>query len=213
MQRTKLFLLRHGETLSNIELRYQGQGDSDLSELGIKETYKLAEFLQNIKFKAIYCSPLIRSKKTAEMIKEHHPEAQLFIEKDLMERYYGCFEDKSFDELKNEFGELYTNWLKHPAETIIPEAETLEQLSNRAVSAIEKIIDKHQGGNICVVGHGGTNRTILFHYMNLGLENFFRIKQDNCCVNIIEFNRVPMVMLLNSTYFLGEKRLTQEGSY
>jgi len=86
-------------------------------------------------------------------------------------------------------------------------------MQERGVSAIEKLIAKHPGQTICVVGHGGINRCILFHYMNLWLDNFWRIRQDNCCINIIEFDSHPMVALLNSTWFLGERRISKVGIY
>ncbi|MFH2034057.1 MAG: histidine phosphatase family protein [Candidatus Margulisiibacteriota bacterium] len=210
---TNLFLIRHGETLSNIELIYQGQtGDSDLSELGVKEGQELARGLKNQKFDAIYSSTLKRSIRTAGFIADGHG-LQVAQVPELKERYYGVFEGLRFEVIKQKYPELYETWLTHPDKAIIPKAETLEQLQKRGVEAVEKLLAKHTGGNICVVGHGAINRTILFHYMNLTLDNFWRIKQDNCCVNLIEIDKHPIVILLNSTWFLGEKRISRLSVY
>lgn len=214
MQRTKLFLIRHGETESNKDLIYKGQGESPLSESGKAEAQKLAKALKDVSFSAIYCSTLGRSKETARIIAQFHKDAKIFEVKELMERYYGIFEDKSFDELQKEYAELYNQWLCHPNKAVIPEAETLEQVQKRAVPAVLQILKKHEGKNILIAGHGGMNRTVLFNFLNLDLDYFFRIKQDNCCVNIIEFDsRGPMVVLLNSTFFIGEQRINKEGRY
>jgi probable phosphoglycerate mutase len=209
---TRLFLLRHGETLANIELIYQGQGDSPLSELGVAESELLAKALENEKFAGIYSSTLARSSETANIIAK---QSDLNIVKipELAERYYGVFEGLTFESIKEKYPDIYQLWLTNPDKAIIKDAETLEELQRRGVKAVSNILKKHKGETICIVGHGAINRTILFHYMNLGLDNFWRIKQDNCCINIIEFDKHPMVTLLNSTYFLGEKRVSKISIY
>jgi broad specificity phosphatase PhoE len=209
---TRLFLLRHGETQANISMIYQGQGDSPLSELGLEESKQLSQALKGEKFAAVYSSNLNRSYETARIIAENHKLEVVKIP-ELAERYYGVFEGLTFSAIKQKYPELYSTWLMHPDKARIEKAETIEELQERGVSAIQKLIAKHLGQTICVVGHGGINRCILFHYMNLGLDNFWRIRQDNCCINIIEFDRHPMVALLNSTWFLGEKRISKVGVY
>jgi len=209
---TRLFLLRHGETEANIDQIYQGQGDSPLSELGRQEASELARALKSENFSAVYSSDLLRSHETASYVAEPHNIAAIKLE-GIKERHYGIWEGLNFEEIKKKHSKIYRGWLEDPARTTIPEAETLEALQQRGVNTIEEIINKHQGQTVCVVGHGGINRVILFHYMNLDLNNFWRIKQDNCCINIIEFNKIPIVLLLNSTWFLGEKRMRGSGYY
>jgi len=209
---TRLFLLRHGETLANIEQIYQGQGDSPLSELGLEEAELLAKALKNEKFAGIYSSSLTRSYDTAKIIAKYHDLEVVKIPQ-LIERYYGDFEGLTYIKIKEKYPDLYQLWLTHPDKAIINGAETLEDLQKRGIEAISKLIKKHKGELFCIVGHGGINRTILFHYMNLGLDNFWRIKQDNCCINIVEIDNHPMVTLLNSTWFLGEKRMSKTMVY
>lgn len=204
---TRLFLLRHGETQANIEQRYQGQGESHLSELGLEDAKAVSKTLLNEQFDAIYSSTLSRSNETAKIIAEPH---KLSVTKipELAERNYGDWEDMTFTDIKAKYGKLYEKWLVYPGLTVIPKAETLEDVQIRGVAAIDKLIEKHKDKTICVVGHGGINRTILFHYMNMDLNNFWRIRQDNCCINLIEFtDNHPIITLLNSTTFLGEKRI------
>ncbi len=204
--------MRHGETLANINLIYQGQGDSELSELGINESRQLAEALKTESFSGIYSSALSRSYETAGIIAEYHKLEVIKIP-ELAERNYGIFEGLSFNDIKQKYSEIYRTWIQHPDKAIIEGAETLEELQKRGVEAVSKILNKHKEQTILIVGHGGINRCILFYYMNLGLDNFWRIKQDNCCINIIEFDHHPMVTLLNSTWFLGEKRISRVGIY
>jgi broad specificity phosphatase PhoE len=209
---TKIFLLRHGETQANIEQRYQGQGESHLSELGIEESEELSNFLAKEDFCAIYSSTLSRSHETAKMIARPHKLDVTKID-DLKERNYGIWENMKFDEIRKRFPDLYGSWLIDPGKTLIPDAETLEAMQRRGVAAIESLIEKHTGRTFCVVGHGGMNRAILFHYMRIDMNNFWRIRQDNTCINIIEIDKSPIVTLLNSTSHLGEKRVKGTGYY
>lgn len=209
---TRLILLRHGETHSNLNLIYQGQGDSPLTELGVAEAKQLAEALRGEKFAGVYSSTLSRSHDTARIVAEKHKLEVIQIP-ELIERFYGVFEGLTFEDVKKKFPKDYKEWLAHPYQAKIPKSEPLDDLQKRGVAAIERILAAHQHQTVCVVGHGALNRAILFHYMNLSLENFWRIKQDNCCINIVEFDLHPMVTLLNSTWFLGEKRVSKVGIY
>jgi phosphoserine phosphatase len=209
---TRLFLIRHGETQANLEQRYQGQGESPLSELGRQEAEELSKFISKEHFDAIYSSTLLRSYETANIIAKPHKLAVTKIP-GLVERYYGEWENMTFGDIKAKYTKVYESWLLNPEKTVIPGAEPLEKLQARGVEAIEKLIKAHPGKTLCVVGHGGINRTILFHYMNMELNNFWRIRQDNCCINLIEFDKQPMIALLNSTAHLGEKRIKGAGYY
>jgi len=209
---TRLILLRHGETHSNLNLIYQGQGDSPLTELGVTEAKQLAEALKDEKLAGVYSSTLSRSYETARIVAEKHKLEVIKIP-ELTERSYGVFEGLTFKEVKQKFAANYKEWLANPSRADIPKSESLDDLQKRGVAAIERILAAHQHQTVCVVGHGAINRAILFHYMNLSLNNFWRIKQDNCCINIVEFDLHPMVTLLNSTWFLGEKRVSKVGIY
>jgi len=210
---TRLFLIRHGESRSNIEQRYQGQGESDLSQLGLDEAEELARYLSKQKFSAIYSSTLRRSFETAEMISKHH-DLDVMKVPELIERNYGKWENMKFGDIKKRYGRIYGKWLIDPGMTLIPGAESLKALQKRGVAAIEKLVKKNKGRTFCVVGHGGINRTILFHYMNVDLNNFWRIRQANCCINVVEFNKhFPVVTLLNSTAHLGLKGIGGMGYY
>ena len=64
----RLIAVRHGETIDNARGVAQGWRDSELSETGIEQAYKLAERLRDVETTSIYCSTLERAKKTAEII-------------------------------------------------------------------------------------------------------------------------------------------------
>ena len=63
-----LFLVRHGETVWNVERRCQGHTDIPLNEKGLEQAEKLGRYLQNVQLDAVYASDLSRAGQTAEKI-------------------------------------------------------------------------------------------------------------------------------------------------
>ena len=64
-----LYVVRHGETDWNVEpMKFQGISDTPLNDNGREQANALAEQLKDIKFDAVYCSPLVRARETCEII-------------------------------------------------------------------------------------------------------------------------------------------------
>ena len=84
---SRIFLIRHGETSANSELRYQGQIDTPLNNLGLQQAKQLAQDLKNVPLSKIYTSDLKRAYTTAQIIaKPHHIKIKKFPK--LRERNY-----------------------------------------------------------------------------------------------------------------------------
>ena len=66
----RIFLVRHGETAENVQMRYIGTLDEPLTDAGIKQADRVAEALACFTVRAIYTSPLVRAADTAARIKE-----------------------------------------------------------------------------------------------------------------------------------------------
>ncbi len=198
----RIFLIRHGETEANKAGRYQGITENQLSKVGRRQAREVARDLQSVDFSHIFSSPLDRAQETAGIIA---PEKKITVIPEFTERDFGCWENMPYLEIKKNYPELYASWLRSPATTIIPEALSLSDHHKMIVQGLEKIENMHnpeEDENFLIAGHGGTNRVILLHYLDLDLSAFWRIKQDNCCVNIIEIDKIKKyttVSLLNYT--------------
>jgi alpha-ribazole phosphatase/probable phosphoglycerate mutase len=68
-----------------------------------------------------------------------------------------------------------------------PDGEGLPDLQARALPAFRSVIERHQGGRIAVIAHGGTNRVILAEALGLPLGNIFRLAQDYAAWSLIEY--------------------------
>ncbi|NLN16608.1 MAG: alpha-ribazole phosphatase [Firmicutes bacterium] len=196
---TRLYLIRHGETVYNREGRYQGRMDVELSTLGKEQAQALAHRLAETPFTAIYASNLKRAQETAEIIAAHH-NLPVQEEPDLRERDFGAWEGFTFAEIEERYPEEAKRWLKDPLRTKIPGAEDFAHLQRRVTKAIEKIQTSHSGKEVAIVTHGGCILAFLAHVLELGDDAMLRIRVDNASVNIVDYyGQTPVLSLLNDT--------------
>lgn len=195
---TTFYLIRHGETEGGEVKRYKGTIDVPLSEKGVKQMERVAEYLRRVtSLKAIYTSNLSRALKSAEIIAEPHSLNPIVVP-DLRERNFGLWEGMSFDEIREKYPREFDAWAGNPLKFSPMGGETTLEMQKRVINALDEIIRNHNGEHIAIVSHGGVNRIILCHILDIPLENIFRIEQDYGALNIIEFwDRYPVVTLMN----------------
>lgn len=197
-----LYLIRHGETEGGEVKRYKGSIDVPLSEKGMKQMERLAKYINRSyrshkTYNAVYCSDLIRTVKSAEIIAEPHSLKPVIIPS-LRERNFGIWEGMSFDEIKKIHPEEFESWAGNPLKFSPMEGESTLDVRDRVINSLNQIIGKHENENIVIVSHGGVNRIILCHLLGIPLENIFRIEQDYGALNIIEFwDKYPVAKLIN----------------
>jgi len=208
---TKLYLIRHGETEDTNTKRYKGHIDVSLSENGIRQMERLAAFIsaevtselpsfQSSALTAVYCSDLSRAVKSAEIIAEPHSIKPVVV-KALRERNFGIWEGMTFDEIKEKYPEEFNAWADNPLKFSPMQGESTIEVKDRALKALDEILEKHKGNRIAIVAHGGINRIILCHLLGIPLENIFRIEQDFSALNIIEFyDNYPVIKLINGRW-------------
>jgi alpha-ribazole phosphatase/probable phosphoglycerate mutase len=202
---TTVYLIRHGETVDADSRRYKGHIDVPLSENGIKQLQRLAEYLTQITdyrsqitdIKAVYSSGLDRSLKSAEIIAKPFGLKPDIID-DLKERSFGAWEGMTFDEIKDKWPDAFNAWAENPLKFSPMEGENTLEVKERAMKAFYNIINKHKDEEIAIVSHGGITRVVLCEMLGMPLENIFRIEQDFAALNIIEIWDYPVVKLINA---------------
>lgn len=199
---TKLILVRHGLTRWNHDFRYQGHTDVPLAEEGRQQAEKVARRLSKELVDAVYASDLGRAAQTAQTIAAYH-EQPVFLLPALREVNFGLWEGKTYQEVKQEHADVITDWFERPAEMMIPQGESFQQVKERAYAAVLEVVEKHKEKTVVVVSHGGTIRTILCAALELHLNKLWCFKQDNTAVNILEFHKDrALVSLVNDTHHL-----------
>ena len=82
--------------------------------------------------------------------------------------------------------------------------QSLLEVQDRALRAFWDLVARHQGQTIALVSHGGVNKTILLALLGAPLASYWRIRQSNACINVVEVDAaLPRVIALNETAHLG----------
>lgn len=193
------YIVRHGQTNWNILGKTQGHGNSDLTAKGIEQATELAESIVNYPIDYIYSSDLGRAVQTAQIlgdklnIKVKETEA-------LREMGFGEWEGLLIDEIKANYANVYATWRNEPHLAQIPGGETLHLIKDRVDSFIQSLNEKYDNKHILLVTHSVTVRVMLLAFLNSGMENIYRIKQDNTALNIVEYRDYgPVVIKMNDT--------------
>lgn len=162
-----IYWVRHGETEYNLKEIIQGQADSPLTELGLKQAKQRAEKLMHVKFDAVFSSDLPRAAKTAEILKL---DRQLVVNttKLLRERDYGPFDGKPASEYREKNKQLLEKRnslsIKEIRNFKLYEGfETDNDFVERILLGLREIAAAYPGKTVLVVGHGGSMRVVLVH--------------------------------------------------
>ncbi len=161
-----IYIVRHGQTHSNIDGIIQGQSvDASLNETGIEQAKHVASLLKFEPIDLIISSDLLRAFQTAQIISN---ELHLKIEKDerLREMSFGSWEGKTFSEISNTpEGRL---WEEHSSEWKMEGAETLKNVQQRFITSV--VDHARRSGDILIVSHGAAISAFLLYVKNLSLD-------------------------------------------
>lgn len=200
MQRTRLFLIRHGQVEGYEEKRYNGQVNVPLTPLGRAQSDRVRDYMAEIPVDAVYSSDLERSCYCAELIAAAH-NLKVSTDVSLRELHIGDWEGRTWAELREAYPDDWRARLKDLVNFQVPGGESLQDAANRIRPRIKKIIAEHAGGNIALVAHGGVNRIVLLDAIGAPLKQAFSIEQDFGCLNVIDYfdDGNSVVKLLNGT--------------
>jgi len=153
--RTRLCLVRHGETSWNVDQRLQGHLDIPLNACGHAQARATARALAGHTFEAIYSSDLERARATAELA-AHDICLPVRTTAALRERHYGDFQGLTYDEAATRYPEAYARFKARDAERGIPGGgESLTAFAARIGEVLRLLAESHHGGQILIVTHGG----------------------------------------------------------
>ncbi|HZG39792.1 MAG TPA: histidine phosphatase family protein [Nodosilinea sp.] len=207
----RMLLVRHGETEWNRQGRFQGQIDVPLNDNGRAQGKKAADFLKPVTIDAAYTSFMARPKETAEIILQHHDGLTLHSVNELQEISHGEWEGLYESEIESNYPGMLEQWQNRPETVQMPGGENLEQVWLRSIAAWKQIVAAHSGGDsvqtVLVVAHDAVNKALLCHVLGLGPESFWRFKQGNGAVSVIDYpngiDSAPVLTTANITIHLS----------
>ncbi len=186
---TRLFLIRHGETVNTQgnTFRYNGHLDVDITEEGKRQLQRVAERLRSRPLKGIYSSDLKRAKKGAEEIAKFFPHIRREEFPDLREVKQGLWEGLTLKEVWEQYPEEAQKKFSDYVHYRIPGGENLIEAQQRSVAVIKHLVKRHHGEEFSIVAHGGINSLIICWVLELDLRHVFNLRQDFGALNVIEF--------------------------
>jgi len=205
---SRIFLIRHGETDWNKEGRFQGQINIPLNKNGKDQAKKASKYLSEINFNKAFSSSMDRPYETAKIILQNNQEIKIKKIKNLVEISHGLWEGKLENEIKENWPVLLKDWHEKPEEVIMPEGESIEEVSKRSVEAWEEIcLDQKNKDLTLLVAHDAVNKTLICNILGIDFSNIWMIKQGNGGITIIDLFDDPqkdhIISALNITTHLG----------
>lgn len=198
MQRTRVYLIRHGQVAGHEEKRYNGHADVPLTPEGEAQFGLLQLRLKKKEFTAVYSSDLSRCQLGARLLAASH-DLEVQCAAQLRELNIGAWEGMTWADIQREYPQEWQARLDDIVNYRVPQGESLADLAARVRPAIREIVASHRGEEVVIVAHGGTNRVILLDAIGAPLHCLFAIEQGYGCLNIIDYyaDGNAVVQLLN----------------
>ncbi len=200
---TKLLLIRHGRSEWNAEGRIQGWADSPLDDVGREQARRLAERLREVAPVALYASPALRARETADIV-GRMLDVPVTADERLKEHGVGDVTGLTWKQVAAQYPELARDWAAGVDDLEIPGEEEVGAFRARVTAAFDEIVARHPEETVGVVSHGGT----LGMYLNslIGLSRRFSpFRFSNASLTVVEVNSTrPRIMHLNDVCHLEE---------
>jgi probable phosphoglycerate mutase len=181
----RIILWRHGQTAWNLERRFQGSTDIELTDTGVSQARRAARLLASLKPDAIVASDLKRAAATAAELAAITG-LDVTHEQGLQETYAGEWQGLTHDEIIARFGDQYAAWKR--GESVRRGGGELEtEVADRAAPIVLRHAEKlPENGTLVVVSHGGTIRTTIGRLLGLDSLHWEGLGGlSNCCWSVL----------------------------
>lgn len=213
----KLVLIRHGQSIWNLQNRFTGWINVSLSKKGQEEAKIAGEKLRNYKFDIAFTSTLIRAQQTLFKIlelnenidgymikpqltkewysrfKENNDDNEILwvnIVEELNERFYGDLQGLNKDDARAEFGEEQVHIWRRSYDIAPPNGESLEMNVERTIPYFKKYIETElrNGKNVLIAAHGNSLRSIIKYLEDMTPEEILNFELNTGIPHIYELD-------------------------
>ena len=180
---SKLYLIRHGQSTYNLENRFTGWKNVDLTDLGINQAKEAAKLLKNQNFDIAFTSNLLRAQKTLKIIlDEIGCDIKTIKNEALNERDYGDLVGQNKSEAADKFGEDQVQIWRRSFDTPPPNGESLKMTLERTLpyfnSKIRPLLQT--GKNVILSAHGNSIRSIIMDLFQYSSEQILKTEVGWC---------------------------------
>ena len=210
---SKLYLIRHGQSTYNLENRFTGWKDVELTDLGISQAKEAATLLKNHSFDLAFTSNLLRAQKTLSLIlDELNISLEIIKDKALNERDYGDLGGQNKAEAAQKFGQDQVQIWRRSFDTPPPNGESLKMTHKRTIPYFNSEIKPYliRGKNILLSAHGNSIRSIIMELFNYTPKEILKTEVGWCepliytfneNFEILDFELIPRLSESSKSYF------------
>jgi broad specificity phosphatase PhoE len=200
---TRIYLARHGQTVTNREGRFCGHAETALTPRGIDQARALGRRLSDAPIAACYTSDYSRAIETATLALGERA-IPVRPDPDLRELHYGEWELERESAVRKRDPGLYGLMEAEDPAWRPPGGETVAEVRGRTSAALARIVAGHRGQQVLVISHGTAINCLLSTVLGMAETHVFRLDVANCALTEIEERRGRMyVVRLNDTAHLA----------
>jgi 2,3-bisphosphoglycerate-dependent phosphoglycerate mutase len=174
-----LTLIRHGQSVYNLQNRFTGNLDVELTSMGEAEARSAGQKLKGFHFDIAYTSMLKRAWETLRIVSEeiHQTDIEIIKNVALNERMYGSLQGLNKAETALKYGDEQVEIWRRSYEVRPPDGESLEDTFNRTVPYYKSEIEPKLkvGKNVLIVAHGNSLRALKMYLENISPEAIVQV--------------------------------------
>jgi 2,3-bisphosphoglycerate-dependent phosphoglycerate mutase len=176
----QLVIFRHGQSIWNLENKFTGWVDVELSPKGIEEAKNAGSKLKGYLFDYAYASDLKRAQNTLQLALEtaNHPPLAAVYDKALNERMYGDLQGLDKNDTAKKYGEEQVKIWRRSYDIPPPNGESLKDTAERVIPYFEQeIIPKLKAGkNVVIAAHGNSLRALIMYLEKMSPEQILEFE-------------------------------------
>ena len=197
-EKTRIYLVRHGQTEWNVEHRFQGHQDSPLTQLGLQQAGWLADAMRDKHIDAIYSSSSTRAMRTAEIIRDERT-LPIHARDGLMEMNLGVWEGGVQKEIESAYPEQYEAFWNDPEHFQIEDAERFEEVMARASAVLDEVLTAHRGQSVLIVTHTVVLKLLMARFEQRPLRDLWELPYIYpACLCLIEGDEPDHAIVLHA---------------
>ena len=187
-----LVIVRHGQSVWNLENRFTGEVDVDLSPHGEEEARQAGQWLRPYPVDCAFTSVLKRAVRTLEIIEQQTGQTSLPVTKSaaLNERNYGDLQGLNKDDVARQFGVKQLDEWRRSYAAVPPHGESLEHTHARVVPYYRAEIKPklRAGQNVLIVAHGNSLRSLMMYLEHISETNIASTELATGVPRLYRFN-------------------------
>ena len=209
---THLIITRHGYSEYNKTRMYTGQVDVALTDLGLRQAMRTAEYVaETYRIDAIYSSDLKRAMSTAIPLSDKLG-IPVIKEPLIKEIYGGLWENKLMPEIDRLYHDDYQLYKTTIGLARCTGGESLAELQARALEGMKKIVGENDGKTVFVATHGGVLLTLVSAWMGLPLSKMHETPPatNSSITEVVYENGVFKIIKYSFDEHLGELKIEND---